>query len=125
LAGADVRDCYTSGPDAGQPAITRHAYGDGKAWYVGTRLESKALHAIVGAVLADANVPVDADRPDNVEMVRRRTDEASYLFVLNHDVNGEAIVRASGTDLLTGEHHASKVVVPPSGVAVIREAGST
>jgi beta-galactosidase len=125
LAGADVRDCYASGPDAGQPAITRHAYGDGKAWYVGTRLESKALHAIVGAVLADANVPVDADRPDNVEMVRRRTDEASYLFVLNHDVNGEAIVRASGTDLLTGEHHASKVVVPPSGVAVIREAGST
>ena len=34
----------------------------------------------------------------------------------------EATVRVAGTNLLTGETHAEKVVVPASGVAVIREA---
>ena len=56
-----------------------------------------------------------------METVRRSGPEGSFLFIINHDADTEAVVRVAGTDLLTGEKHAEKVVVPASGVAVIRE----
>jgi beta-galactosidase len=123
--GAQAHAYFTDGPDAGQPAITRNTYGAGCAWYVGTRLDVAALGAVVRDVLRDAAVRVDSDRPAEVETVRRSGPNGSFLFVINHDLETEATVRVSGTDLLTGRRSAEKVVVPAAGVAVIREeAGS-
>jgi beta-galactosidase len=119
--GAQVQVRFVDGPDAGEPAITRNEYAAGRAWYVGTRLAAGALGSVVRDVLRDAAVQTDPDRPSDVETVRRSGPDASFLFVINHDLETEATVRASGVDLLTGQRSSEKVVVPPAGVAVIKE----
>ena len=118
---AEVVLRFATGPDAGEPAVTRHAYGQGHAWYVGTRLDARALAAVLAGGLADASVAIDLDRPRDVEIVRRHGAAGEFVFVINHDLETEATVQVSGTDLLTGEQHSEKIVVPASGVAVVQE----
>ena len=89
------------------------------AWYVGTELSDTGRAALLDRVLADAGVePVVGGLPTGVEVVRRRGEGVSFLFVMNH--GDEAVdVPYEGTDLLTGT--AGPVTkVPAGGVAVIR-----
>jgi beta-galactosidase len=115
--GAEVLESYVDGPVAGAPAVTRN----GRAWYVGTRLDDPSLDRLVGQVCAAAGVvPVLPDRPPGLEAVRRRhADGRGYLFLINH-AEVAATVTATGTDLLTGDEHAGDVTVPPGGVVVLR-----
>ena len=55
-----------------------------------------------------------------VEVVRRRGDGRSYLFVVNHG-DDTATVRASGFDLITQAPVDGAVPVPPGAVRIIRE----
>jgi beta-galactosidase len=115
--GAEVLESYVDGPVAGAPAVTRN----GRAWYVGTRLDNGSLDRLVGQVCAAAGVaPVLAAHPPGLEAVRRRhADGRAYLFLINH-AGTAATVAASGTDLLTGDEHPGEVTVPPGGVVVLR-----
>jgi beta-galactosidase len=119
--GAEAVLRYDDGPDAGEPAVTRHRCGGGLAWYVSTRLDTPGLSRILDAVLEEAGIErTGRDLPEGVEVVRRAWNGASYLFVINH--HGAAVsVPASGTDLLTGTRHDGHAPVPPSDVVVIRE----
>jgi beta-galactosidase len=64
------------GPVAGSPAMTRHATGTGRAWWVGPRLDDPGLDRLVGQVRDPAGVaPVLAHRPDGLEAVLRGTSE--------------------------------------------------
>jgi beta-galactosidase len=110
LEGAEAVASFVDGPVPGRPAITRHAVGDGIAWYVATRIDPAPLLA---RVCAQAGVePVLPGLPDGVEAVRRRGAGGDFVFVLNHT---GAPVAVGGTDLLGGDG-----VVPPGGVAVMR-----
>ena len=53
--------------------------------------------------------------PAEVEAVRRE----GYLFLINHG-DAEAVVPASGHDLLDGSDHAGEVAIPAGGVRVLR-----
>ena len=118
--GAEVLESYVDGPVAGSPAVTRN----GRAWYVGTRLDDDSLDQLVAQVLAAAGVAaLVADRPPGLEAVRRRhPDGTAYLFLVNH-ADAPATVAATGTDLLTGADSAGEVTVPPGGVVVLRSSG--
>ncbi|MEU4160903.1 beta-galactosidase [Actinoplanes sp. NPDC026670] len=118
-AGAEPELTFASGPDAGEPAVTRHTFGAGSAWYVAARLEADALSALLAKVLTDAGVRV-ADWPEPVEAVVRRGEHAEYLFLINHDRTGAHRVTASGTDLLSGTVHDGSIELQPSQVAVLR-----
>ena len=118
--GAEVIATYTSGPTEGSPVVTRHAVGDGVAWYVGTALiEGGDLDGLLERVLSETGVQATvAGLPPGCEAVRRVGDDgSSYLFVLNH-TDEQVTVPVSGTDLLTGTALAP---VPAGGVAVVRE----
>lgn len=122
LEGAEAVVRYVDGPVPGTPAVTRHALGAGVAWYVATRTDAATTARIVGRVVAEAGVvPVTTTVP-GVEVVRRRSDDRSWLFVLNH-TGSAASVAAEGLDLVSGEHVAGSVTVPAGGVAVVREGG--
>jgi beta-galactosidase len=122
LAGAEAAACYADGPLAGTPAVTRHAAGEGVAWYVATRLDDAATERWVAEACAGAGVaPAVVDLPPRLEAVRRRGPQATYLFLINH-ADEPAAVPARGTDLLTGRAHDGMVEVPAGGVAVVREA---
>jgi beta-galactosidase len=119
--GADVLARYAGGPLDGCPAVTRHAFGAGSAWYVSTRLAGPAQDRLVAGVLAAAGAgPAVPGLPPGAEAVRRRAPGRSWLFVLNH---GErtACVPASGVELLTGRRVDGELAVEPQGAAVLRE----
>ncbi len=115
---ADVVASYAGGALDGGPAITRN----GRAWYVGTRLDGPSRASLLARVCADAGVVATGTTP-GVETVRRRSTDASYLFLLNHD-DRDATVAATGLDLLSGSQYAGAVLVPAGGVVVLREEGS-
>jgi beta-galactosidase len=112
--GATVEARY---PD-GSPAITRNGYGGGTGWYVSTRLDEAGLSRFLGTVLSTVDVPAGAAA--GVEVVRRRGDGASWLFVINH-TDEDREVPASGRDLVTGENVRDTLRVPAGGYAVVRE----
>jgi beta-galactosidase len=122
LRGARPVLTYADGPAAGQAAVTRHRFGDGHAWYVSTRPDADTLREILRRAAADAGVPFDTKTPDTLELVRRKaSDGTSYLFAINH-AEQEALLSATGVDLLTSENFSGAVRIPAGGVRVVRQA---
>ncbi|MGK5739226.1 beta-galactosidase [Micromonospora sp. URMC 103] len=118
--GAEVLASYADGPLPGVAAVTRHAVGEGAAWYLGTRLDEAATDALVARLVAESGVRPAVPAAPGVEVVRRRDDERSWLFVINH-TGDPARLSVSGVDLLTGARCDGELTVPAGEVAVIRE----
>jgi beta-galactosidase len=125
-AGATAEATYIQGMLAGRPALTRHSYGAGTAWYLSTRLDGTAYDALLARLIREAAVTPELMPPrPGVEAVRRRSPDGSrsWLFVLNH--TGEPVHLpevAGGHDLLTGRQvPAGGVRLPARGVAVLRQ----
>ncbi|MEY9940651.1 beta-galactosidase [Streptacidiphilus sp. MAP5-3] len=110
LTGASAVLQHADGPAAGRPAVTRHAYGEGTAWYVATAPDPGTLDAVLRAALADAGVRTPSGLPDGVERVRRVAEDGrGWEFVINH-ADTEVAVPAPG-----GGH----VTVPGGAVEVL------
>jgi beta-galactosidase len=125
LQGAESLASYTGGFYAGNPAVTRNVYGEGTAYYLGTRPEERYTKALLQKVYEEAGVRPTAEVPPGVDAVRRKTEAASFLFLLNH--NEEAVevqLPNAGRDLLTGEEHSSNLVLDPLEVAILNERGN-
>ncbi|MFV2101040.1 beta-galactosidase [Micromonospora sp. LOL_024] len=118
---ADPVARYVEGPVTGVPAVTRNSFGAGTAWYLATELRADALRDVVREAIRMAGVrPLGPEGDGSVEVVRRRADRRSYLFVINH---GTADIQytAAGIDLVTGDVVRGLVRVPAGDVRVIRE----
>lgn len=120
---AEVEASFSDGPAEGMPALTRNAWGDGTARYLAT-VPSRAAYRDLIARLADEAGVAPAAEVDggagDLEVVRRRGADASYLFVINHGET-DVHVAASGTDLVTGTPVAGRATVPAGAVRIIRE----
>jgi beta-galactosidase len=100
--------------------VTRHAFGEGAAYYIGTRPEERYTKALLERVCREAGIGPPLEAPSGVEVVRRRTEEASYLFVLNHNTEGvEVQLNGRVRDLLTGDEHDGSLTLEPLGVVVL------
>ncbi|MEV0779867.1 beta-galactosidase trimerization domain-containing protein [Streptomyces sp. NPDC050428] len=126
---AEVVAAYTQGMLAGQPALTRHSYGAGTAWYLSTRLDDAAYNALLARITDEAGAPPELPgAPHSVEAVRRWTQDGTrcWLFLLNHGnapVNLPASVLGRGHDLLTGQQIGGDgLVLSAGGAAVLRQA---
>ncbi|MDQ0905798.1 beta-galactosidase [Streptomyces canus] len=120
LTGAQAVASHSDGPLAGHPAVTRHRYGDGTAWYVATHPDQDTLAALLNRIRQDADVTPEHEAPAGIEVVRRHGTVADYLFLIDHTGKG-AEVPAEGVELLSGKPISGTVSIPPGGVAVIRE----
>lgn len=126
LNGAQVLACYTRQFYAGQPAVTVNPYGAGKAYYVGTRLESGALRALLRGICAERGVgsplPGDAAPPEGVEVtVRVSPGGKELLYLLNHgSVARDVAIADTRVDLLTGKSFTGTVRLGPSEVLLLR-----
>lgn len=122
--GAEAVAHFTTGEPAGRPAVTRHRFGKGTAWYLGTRLDTNTMATVVDRVVREAGVtPVLPGLPAGVEAVTRRSDDGTeHLLLLNH---GGETARVSLTrpmaDVLTDSAAEPSVTLPPRGVVVLRE----
>ncbi|MER8154705.1 beta-galactosidase [Streptomyces sp. NPDC094472] len=101
----------------GRPAVTRHAYGAGTAWYVSTLPEPAALRALLARAAEEAGLaPVLPGLPEGVEAVER----GPYLFLLNHGRTPAVVPLPSPrTDLLTGRAHHTGVRLDRFAVMVL------
>ncbi|MFF0658521.1 beta-galactosidase [Micromonospora tulbaghiae] len=118
--GAEVLAAYTDGPLPGVPALTRNVVGAGAAWYVGTRLDDDATDRLVARLLTETGVRPPVGAPAGVEVVRRRSADRSWLFVVNHTTE-PARLAVSGVELLGGVRCDGTLEVPAGEVAVVRE----
>jgi len=121
--GAEILARYADGVLAGLPAITRHCYGTGTAWYLSTLPDDDALDALLLEAASAAGVrPALPGAPPGVCVTRRHGNGArSWLFAVNHS-DRAATLPAVGVDLITGREVTGTLELPPHGVAVIRDA---
>ncbi|HEX8628149.1 MAG TPA: beta-galactosidase [Catenuloplanes sp.] len=120
LVGAEPVVSYVGGVLDGRPAVTRHAYGRGVAWYVSTRLGGDAAADLLAGAAAAAGVgPVRPGSPAGVELVERTGPGGSWLFALNH-TDRSCHVPADGVDLVSGATVTGRLTVAAGGVAVVR-----
>jgi beta-galactosidase len=117
LESAEAVWIFEDGWLSGRPAVTRN----GSAWYVGTRLEAKAMDSLVGRLAEQTDLRPPLEAPPGVEVVRREKEGGSFLFLLNHTA-GEVAVTVDGVarDAFTGDDRAGTVTLEPFGVAVLR-----
>ncbi|WP_367041740.1 beta-galactosidase [Streptomyces sp. Je 1-332] len=79
LEGAEA---VTTTPE-GTPAVTRHAYGDGVAWYLGTRPAPKELRELLDRVRTECGVnPVLPGLPEGVQARTRVTVAGERVHVV-------------------------------------------
>jgi len=115
---ARVVSKYAAGVLAGQPAITANARGAGSAWYVSTQLDEGGLDRLVRRLVAESGG--EPSSSPGLELVRRRSVGADWLFALNH-TDADWSVAASGTDLIGGGRVEGLLRVAPGSFGVVRE----
>ena len=122
-AGAEVLARFSGSSLDGQPAVTSHRFGQGRAIYVATRPDPAAMARILKSAVAEAGVKPVLEAPAGVEVVRRSTPRSSMVFLLNHrDGHVEVPLSDPGVNLVDGsEVHRGLFRLGPRGVAIIRE----
>ncbi|MEU4694213.1 beta-galactosidase [Actinoplanes sp. NPDC023714] len=119
LTGATARARYAGGVLAGEPAITRHDFGDGTCWYVSAGLDDDGWERLLRAVAAEAGISAVLEGvPPGVEAVRR----GPLLFLLNHNPSAVTVpLPEPAVDVLTGSSVAAgaAVGVAAGGVAIL------
>ena len=120
---AETLASYTQGFYAGAPASTRNEFGRGAAYYLGTSAEVSYIQTLLQTVCGRAGVSPTIQAPPGVDALRRKTEDASFLFLLNHnDEAAEVRLPVPGRDLLTDKEHDAMLTLDPLEVAVLREA---
>ncbi|MDJ1134566.1 beta-galactosidase [Streptomyces iconiensis] len=123
LEGAATVAEFGDGELAGRPALTRHTYGDGVAWYAGTRLEPTAMRALMDRVRGDAGAaPVIEGLPAGVQATVREGAAGRFLFLLNHgETTAEIALPHPCHDLLgSTPEQLTSLTLPARGVAVLQ-----
>ncbi len=121
LQGAEALATFGDRWYAGAPAVTRHTFGLGAAYYVGTRLDPAGMDWVLGLARNNAGLSPELDVPQGVEVVTR-SGEHDYLFVLNHTEENVTVVLPAGTDLLSGEQTGGPMPLASRAVVVVQKA---
>jgi beta-galactosidase len=107
--GAEVLGAYSSWPVSEFAAVTRHAFGKGRGWYVGTVMKEQAFYDdLIARLLVDAGVEPVVRPPDGVEVSVRQNDERKLVFLINHTEQERTVPVPAGrrellSDTLTGD----------------------
>jgi beta-galactosidase len=121
LHGAESIASYQRDYYAGRPAITRHSFGPGAGYYVGTQLDDAGLRWLLDRVCGEAKVSVSPTKPIGLESIRRSNETHAWLFALNHsDQSVEVALDRSGRDLISGQAVDRSIRLDPNDVAIIQ-----
>lgn len=120
---ADVLATYTTGAASGKAAITSHAFGRGKAIYLGAHLDPADLARVLLTLMAANGVKSPIQAPQGVEVTTRRSATQTLTYVLNHTGQPQS-AQLPGTfkDRLTNTTHTNSIPLDPYGVRVLQPA---
>lgn len=124
LAGAEPIATFAGDFYAGRPAVTRHRFGAGTAYYLGTMPDAAGVRWTMGRALDAAGIRSPNGVRSGIETVTRRSGSHAWLFVLNHTEEPvEVELEGSGLELLSQQPCDGSVRVEPTGVAIVRFEG--
>jgi beta-galactosidase len=112
LEGAEAIGRYADSFYAHRPAITRHGFGVGRSYYIGTRLDAAGMAWLLGRVCDEVNLRPPLS-PPGVEVVCRADDTRSWLFLLNHTTEPVELA------LEDGGQACRTLQIEPFGVAIV------
>lgn len=123
--GAEVLATYGEDFYAGMPAVTRHRFGEGQAYYIGTQPEQAFLEDLMEKICAEREITSPYPADPGVELTLRVSDRARVVFAINH--NKEDAVVDFGeeklTDLITDRELTGKVTIGAGDVLVLTVQG--
>lgn len=125
--GCEVEATFTNGYAAGKPAITRHRYGRGQAYYVATQPDENFLQTFFDSIRTELSIAGPIKGDIGVEgTVRRHQDGRAFLFVVNHLAKQASVDFGTegGIDVLSGRVCRDLQSVEGYGVRVLRRAGN-
>ena len=121
LEGAEALASFQEKYFAGKPALTRHRFGKGITYYLGTRLKADDMLRVFERAFQDAGISPALTAPAGVEVIRRTGENQSFLCILNHlpEPVKVDLKDYSGTDLLTGQYLEAQVSIESFGVRIL------
>ena len=121
LTGAEVLGTYESDFYAGMPAVTVHSYGNGKAYYIGTRMEEEDLIKFFTQIWSECGIK-EKELPEGVEYLTRTAEDGStFDFYVNYNAMPVTVqLSKDGTNLLNGETVSGKVEILPFNAVVVK-----
>lgn len=121
LTGAEVLGTYESDFYAGMPAVTVHSYGNGKAYYIGTRMEEGDLIKFFTPIWSECGIK-EKELPEGVEYLTRTAEDGStFDFYVNYNAMPATVqLSKDGTNLLNGEAVSGKVEILPFNAVVVK-----
>jgi beta-galactosidase len=121
LHGAESLAAYRHDYYAETPAITRHPFGQGVGYYVGTQLDDAGLSWLLNRVSSEAKVSGSPTNPIGVEIIQRNDDTHTWLFALNYsDQPVEIKLDRSGRNVISGQPVERSITLGSSDVAIIQ-----
>lgn len=121
LDGAEVLARFCDDYFVGNPAVTRHQFGQGNAYYLGTSLNQDGLAWLVDLVCQDAGLQLVGGIPPGVEITRRSHGAHTWSFLLNY--SGEPVqleLPDDGIDLISGVQTKGTLNLEKNGIAIIQ-----
>lgn len=125
LEGAETIATFRGGSMQGRPAVTRHRYGQGWVFYVGTDSTDGGFYESLARIVGQAAglSPLIA-APYGVEVVSRENDQSTFYFLLNLTGDAHPSIRLPQPmgDMISGTRRVSEISLEPFGVAVLSAA---
>lgn len=123
---ADTLVRHLDGPTTGGPALTRNRHGQGVARYLATAPDPVGYRTVVRDAVREAGATAPgallAGGPaGRVEVVRRRRDDQTWTFVLNHS-DADVTHPARGHELVTQTTVDGLLRIPAGTARVVRDA---
>ncbi len=124
LTGATPLATFASDFYTGQPAVTHNPFGNGHAYFIGTRLNTPARDALYDRATNDLSLEriIDADLPLGVTAQLRGTADEAFVFLLNFSAEEKTVPLGSRSlvDAETGETFKREVTLEAVAARVFK-----
>lgn len=123
--GAEVLARYEEDFYAEMPALTKHGFGRGQAYYMATRPEAAFYDVFLSELCAARGIEPTMHTPAGVEATVRHNEKNAYLFLLNHTAQQQCVrLPHAGRDILTGREAGADacITLEKYGVAILEYA---
>ncbi len=111
----------------GMPVLTCNALGTGRAYYVAASSSDEFYTDFLGNVCKEAGAKATVPAKPGLEATRRRNQNGSFLFLLNHGGEAQTVVLENTCrSLLTDEEYSpgSVLMIAPKDVNILHEQDS-
>ena len=127
LEGAEELCSYNSDFYMGMPVVTKNRYGNGLAYYVGTRTDESFYRDFLQAICEELDIKPVIQAPEGIEATLRKNKNGEFLFLLNHTKEPFLVkMEKDGKNILTGCSYRAgdPIALKEADVAIIQMIGS-